>query len=138
MGRMGERLVHFLPRRMYECYLLQPAALATVMNGIENFREPPVSEEEVRELLGAKRDERDEGGRQLKYFCRGIADVPADWEARINAAKFLEDAFQELSETRVSYEKTTHSVAITEWLIANDPDALRDIVDLLNRVLNVR
>jgi hypothetical protein len=43
----------------------------------------------------------------------------------------LEDAFRELSETRASYDKTTHSVAITEWLIANQPAALDEIAEFL-------
>jgi hypothetical protein len=108
---------------MCENYLLNPAAVATVINGIAGFRDHAVLEDEVRQLFERKRMERKEGGEQLLYFCRGTVDVAADWERRIDAASLLEDAFKELSETRASYEKTTHSVAITEWLIANRPAA---------------
>jgi energy-coupling factor transporter ATP-binding protein EcfA2 len=127
--------VHFLPRRMYENYLLYPAAVAAVMNGIAGFRDQPISEDEVRRFFERRRGERKEPGMQLRYFCRGVADVPADWERNIDAAKLLEDTFQELSETRASYEKTTHSIAITEWLIANEPAAVREIAEFLMRLL---
>jgi len=133
--RMDPDRVRFLPRRMYENYLLDPAAVAAMMNGIAGFRDPAVSEDEVRRLFERRRGEQDQGGRQLRYFCKGTVDPPADWESKIDAASLLEDAFKELSETRASYEKTTHSVAITEWLIANRPAALRDIAEFLDQLL---
>ncbi len=46
---------HFLPRRTYENYLLNPAAIADVTNGLENFREDPVTESEVKVLIEQKR-----------------------------------------------------------------------------------
>jgi hypothetical protein len=76
LTRMDRARVHFLPRRMYENYLLNPAAVAAVMNGIEGFRDQPVLEDEVRQLFDRKRGERKEGGQQLRYFCRGVVDVP--------------------------------------------------------------
>jgi len=121
---------------MYENYLLDPAAVAAVMNGIAGFRDQPVSEDEVRQLFEKKREQRKEGGQQLRYFCRGVVDVPADWERLIDAAKLLEDTFQELSANHALYEKTTHSVAITEWLIEHKPGDLREVADFL--VLRLR
>jgi predicted ATPase len=135
LRRMDPGHVHFLPRRMYENYLLHPAAVASVMNGIDGFRQTPVTEDEVRQFFNTKRDERDQGAQQLCYFCRGAVHVPADWECRIDAAGLLTDAFQQLSETRVSYEKTTHSVAITEWLIENQPAELQEITAFVAQLL---
>jgi hypothetical protein len=43
--------------------------------------------------------------------------------------------FSELSETRVAFEKTKHSVALTKWLIRNDPASLQEIVALLGTIL---
>ena len=131
LTRMDPGRVRFLPRRMYENYLLDTAAVSAVMNDIAGFRAQPVSEDEVRQFFDGRRGDRKEGGRQLRYFCAGTDAVPPDWENSIDAAKLLEDAFRELSETRASYEKTTHSVAITERLIATRPEALRDVVDFL-------
>lgn len=128
LERMGQGLVHFLPRRMYENYLLNSAAIAAVANSIGGFRETPVSEEEVGRSLEAKRQD-------VRYFCRGTRQVPAEWAISIDGAKALGDIFQEMSENRVVYEKTTHSVALTDWLIQNDPEVLREIADLLAALL---
>jgi predicted ATPase len=135
LRRMDPGHVHFLPRRMYENYLLHPAAVACVMNGINGFRQAPVTEDEVRQFFHAKRDERELGEHRLSYFCKETATVPADWERRIDAARLLTDAFRDLSETCVSYEKTTHSVAITEWLIENQPGELQEIAAFVDQLL---
>jgi predicted ATPase len=134
LTRMDPGRVRFLPRRMYENYLLVPAAVAAVMNGIAGFRDRAVSEDEVQQLIDRKRLEK-QGAQQLRYFCRGTVDVPADWARRIDAAGLLADAFDDLSETRVSYEKTTHSVALTEWLIENSPGELQEVSAFLVQLL---
>jgi hypothetical protein len=124
--------VHFLPRRMYENYLLDPAAVAAVMNDTQGFRDPPITEDEVSQLFDLKRGQLlDERGQDLRYFCRGTVQVPGDWVLHIDAATLLRDAFRELSAARVSYEKTTHSVAITRWLLEHRPGAVREVAHFL-------
>ena len=134
----GRGLVYFLPRRMYENYLLHPEAVAEVMNGIEGFRRQPISGDELREVFARKRtevDPRDPTGRQLMYFCKGTVEVPEDWECVIHSADLLKDVFKEVSETRVQYEKTKHSVAITECLIRRKSESLADLGKWLVRLL---
>jgi hypothetical protein len=102
------------------------------LNGIEGFRDVPLTDDEARQFFDQKREQLlDERGQDLRYFCRGTVQVPGDWELHIDAATLLGDAFRELSGARVSYEKTTHSVAITRWLIEHKPDALREIAAFL-------
>ena len=43
-----------IPRRMYENYLLEPYSIAQTLNQIPNFRETPVTEDEVREFINAR------------------------------------------------------------------------------------
>jgi hypothetical protein len=94
------------------------------------------TEDEASHLFDQKRQQLlDERGRDFRYFCRGTLRVPDDWVRRIGAAGLLRDVFQELSGARVSYEKTTHSVAITEWLIEHRPRELGEIADFLVQVL---
>jgi predicted ATPase len=125
----GGRAV-FLSRRMYENYLLNAVGIAAVANEIAGFRpSKPVSEEEVQRLIEAKRQ-------TLDFYCRGIKSIPADWMQGIDGARVLSEIFSELSETRVTFEKTKHSVALTKWLIRNDPGRLQEIVDLLAGLLS--
>lgn len=126
--------VHFLPRRMYENYLLDPDAVAATVNAIEGFSHNPIQAAEVTALFAKKRPET-KSAVQLRYFCDRTTAVPTDWELAIDAAKLLSDAFNELSETRVSYEKTKHSVAITKWLLENKPEALKELADFVDKLL---
>ena len=139
LRRLAPGLVHLLPHRMYENYLLDADAVAEVMNEIDGFRpNRPVSIDEVAALFSSKRDERDPrdtSGKQLKYFCKGTGVVPINWESTIDAAALLRDVFTELSETRIAYEKTKHSVAITECLIRRKPEVLNDFAEWIAGVI---
>jgi hypothetical protein len=132
LRRLAPDLLHFLPRRMYENYLLDPEAVSVVANRIEGFRPQGIVAEEVQQLFMRKleeRDSRDPTGRQLLYFCKGTTVVPEDWERHVHAGNLLKDAFTELSEARVEYEKTKHSVAITEYLIRYKRERLVELSD---------
>ena len=128
----SDGLVRFISRRMYENYLLNPLAIATVVNAIEHFRENSVTEQEVRQLIKVMQQDQ-------RYFCRG--EIPRDAQRRleeIDAAAVLNDIFSGLSETRVVFNKVEHSVALTEWILEHCPEDLREIVDLLENALNGR
>jgi hypothetical protein len=53
----------------------------------------------------------------------------------VNGAKLLTDLFNELSETRVLYDKIKHSVELVKYILSNGPEELREIVDLLTGML---
>jgi len=126
--RDSQSLAHFLPRRMYENYLLSARAIAAIVNTIDGFRPQAVGEDEVQELLDKK-------GSNLSYFCPGTAAVPADWVNHVDAARALAEIFSELSETRVAYDKTKHSVAISDWILHCDPEHFRELADWLTSLL---
>jgi len=60
-----------------------------------------------------------------------MAQAPADWLNKVDGATILKEMFNELSETRVAYDKVKHSVAITEWLIDNASGDLKELSDAL-------
>jgi len=128
--RESQDVFHFLPRRMYENFLLDSPAIATLANQIEGFRPQGVRENEVQGLIDTKRQER-------RYYCDAPQQIPADWITHIDGAQVLSDIFGELSENRVSYEKTRHSVAITEWILQSKPEHFRELADWLVRLLPV-
>lgn len=134
LRKMGKGQVYFLTCRMYENYLLDGEAVAAVINGIKDFRPAPVSAQELNDLFLKKRGCSESGRQQLKYFCKGVTQVPDDWE-KIHAADLLEDIFAELSENRVPYEKTTHSVELTKWIIEHKPEMLKEIIGLLSPII---
>ncbi|MBW4680599.1 MAG: AAA family ATPase [Microcoleus vaginatus WJT46-NPBG5] len=128
----------FLPRRMYENYLLHSQAIAFVINS-EN-PDDNITPEEVEIFLLKKYEDR-------KYYSRNHikeSNYSPEWvkeninaiKENINAAKVLEYLFDELSDSRVAFKKTRHSVQITKWLIENDPDSLSEISNLLKKALS--
>jgi hypothetical protein len=129
LRKLSQGRAVFLSRRIYENYLLSAAGIAAVANEIVGFRpDRPVSKEEVQRLIEAKRQTSD-------FYCPGTKSIPADWIRGIDGARVLSEMFSELSETRVAFEKTKHSVALTKWLIRNDPASLQEIVALLGTIL---
>jgi predicted ATPase len=126
----GMQTVHFLPRRMYENYLLNPQAIAAVTSTIERFRETALAVDEVKEWLNNHCWD-------TKYFERSISEEARTdqvWLQKVHGAKVLADIFNTFSETRVTYDKIIYGVALTEWLIANAPGDLREISDLLDSI----
>ena len=130
MFKLSGKLAVFLPRRMYENYLLNPRAIAETANAIDGFRPNPLTEEEVRAALDAKVAD-------PSYFCPHayMADG-TDRTKKVNAARVLEELFERFSETRVTYQKVLHGVALTEWLVKNAPGDLNEVAEALSRVLS--
>jgi energy-coupling factor transporter ATP-binding protein EcfA2 len=123
--------VEFLGKRMYENYLLNPAAIAAVAKAIEGFvgRERSLTEEDIANWLSEKRKDSKYGRPK-----EGKTDQP--WSEYVDAAKLLGDLFSHFSETRVQYDKVIHSVQLTDWLIENSPEDLREIAGLLAGILD--
>jgi energy-coupling factor transporter ATP-binding protein EcfA2 len=127
-------LVHFLPRRMYENYLLYPPAIAAVLNYADTSELTIASPEAVEALISVYRQER----RYLKGHTPATLDTIDDlsWERYCDAASVLHDVFATLSDQRVAFRKTEHSLALTEWVLTNDPAALVELVEFLLSVVN--
>jgi hypothetical protein len=124
--------VKFLPRRMYENYLLHSEAIATVLNNLDEYRKNFITASDINELLNEARQQKD-------YFPKTISNhkiLDHHWvDIHIDGARVLKDIFSKLSESRVEFSKTRDSVKLTEWLILNQPDSLEEISKLLDEVL---
>ena len=65
-----------------------------------------------------------------------MSDINADsWLVHVNGANLLYDMTQELSNAKLEYQKTTHSVWLTEWAIENKPELLEDVKELIATTL---
>jgi hypothetical protein len=120
--------IHFIARRLYENYLLNPDAIAAVANTIEGFSQSPVTKKQVTEWL-------DKHKREAKYYKPLKFSNEADWMINVDGANLLADLFSDLSETRVEFDKSQHSLALTEWLLENAIEDLSEISNLLTAIL---
>lgn len=116
-NRLGSK-AYFTERRMLENYLLHPAAVASLINEIDAGRNGEVTLEQVREL-----------------FDRERAKANQDWIREAHGANFLKLAVKELTEARCDYRKLDHGRYLTDWLLRNAPDELRDLHTLLTQIL---
>ena len=124
------RNVFFLPRRMYENYLLNPDAVAAVASGIKGFRQDPLTPGQVQAWLDQHRSDR-------RYFAPLPIETDQDrWKSDVRGATLLTDLFSELSETRVRYDKVRDGVALTEWLLTNAPEDLREVAQKIEQTLS--
>jgi predicted ATPase len=130
--RQSRGRVRFLPRRLYENYLLNPAAIAAVANSIEGFSDgAPITPEGVSAWIERHRWER-------AY----IDPVPPEndrtdehWRLSGHGANLLADLFNALSDCRVEYNKIPYGVALTEWLLENAPEDLEELAVFLSTAL---
>jgi predicted ATPase len=114
-------VLHFLPRRCYEKYLLDSAALCALLNELHCFRQQPISEATVQKWIEANGAKLDFGASEENVFSE-------NWLVKVDAAKLLEALFQELSQSTEIYRKTLHSPQLTKWLLDHNKASLDELV----------
>jgi hypothetical protein len=120
LSRQSEGRVHFLKRRMYENYLLNPRAIVAVASGLEGFRDSSLTLEEVDD-----------------WFCRrGYEPSEEVWKVDVHGARLLEQLFKEFSGGTYPYDKVVHGTALTRWLLDHSPEQLAEVRELLEQVLD--
>lgn len=130
LKRQSRNRVQFTRKRLYENYLLNPTAIAAVVNNIKGFSRRKFNERQIRQWI-------DEHKRESKYFrpFKFPVENEETWTDNVHGALLLEDLFAQLSKGLVPYDKTEHSVMLTEWVVKNAPEELREISQLLIRML---
>ncbi len=130
LRRLGHNRVHFLPRKMYENYLLNPEAIAAVIAGLKEFESFPPTTDNIQAWLNTH---------QWDYFGKSITqtqkDEPGFWHREVDGVKVLNDIFRQFLGEGYTYEKIEYGVAITKWLIEHSPDDLGEIATLLTNLL---
>lgn len=116
-------LIRFLPRRVYESFLIHPAAIAAVM--------PSAGDQGRIEAWLIQH-----GGRPAFHASKEWQGDFKDlkWLAKVDGARLLACLFSELTTTKEEYRKTQHSVELTKWLVENAPahiESLRSYVQEL-------
>lgn len=107
----SDGLIQFIPRRMYENYLLNPKGIAVILNEADTGKPTEITEDKIDEWLNQNR-------LSQNYIS---ASDHGDWLKKVDAAKLLNDLFNALTETRVCYDKLKHGVKLTDWIIKNSP-----------------
>lgn len=117
--------LHFLPRRMYENYLLHPQAIASTISATDGIN--AVGAEAVHEWI--------QGAQERGDFLDEEVEDEDTWQERVHAASLLEEMVPDLTDDQLIYRKVEHGRAITQWLIENDEDELEEVANLLSKIL---
>jgi AAA ATPase domain/AAA domain, putative AbiEii toxin, Type IV TA system len=121
-------LMHFLPRRAYENYLLCPSAIVAVINA-ELEADKAVVEDDIHRWIKAK------GKEHHSKSTEPDTENWDQWVKECDAAKMLQNMFGDISEATVEYRKTQHSIALTDWLLENAPEALEELIEYVMSLL---
>lgn len=118
----------FLPRRNIECYLLDADAITFVCNSIKGFttQDEGLTATRVEEAMIALAGE-------ARYWPSLESPNPGSLDSPlIDGARLLSSLFNQLSEARVKYSKTIHSVAIYDWLSQHKVEKLDQLHSFLD------
>jgi hypothetical protein len=126
LGKLSGGRLRFLPRRMYENYLLNPEAIAVFVNAIPGFSPEEITAGRIREVI-------EDRLRDRAFRCPGVSSLGL---GSVDGARVLEEIFSRFSETRVAYQKVPHGIALTEWLIEHRPEELNEVATLLKGMLD--
>ena len=129
MKKLSGDLAQFTPRTMYENYLLDPKAIAAIINDRDANRDKPLTDTDISDWI--KKSSSNKKYHDEEAPLEENINEPTWIEKNINAGKVLEDLFMDLTETRVEYRKTRDSFKITEWLIDNNPEHLTELSNFL-------
>ena len=107
LSRQLGNLLHFLPRRCFENYLLHPEALSALFVSVGE----QVTAEHVQNFLSEKRSNQNLD----------------EWLNSCNGARVLKEMFAILTEHRHQYFKIRHGQALVEWLLQHDRAYLNEL-----------
>ncbi len=130
--RAGNNLVRWLPRRMFENYLLDASAIAAVINEIDLGRESALT----REIVEGKLSECAQRRTDFTGEYEETGFQSESWYDCVNGSALLDEVFGELTGQRVLYRKVEHGLRLTEFLIAERSDALRSLAALLSGLIH--
>jgi energy-coupling factor transporter ATP-binding protein EcfA2 len=130
---LKDRGIHLIPRRMYENYLLHPAAIAAHIVELDGYEGKDSLEASIQAWLDLHKWD-------ANYFHGKVSKQSDDyWLVNVHGAQILHDIYK--AHTHVDRphsfldNKVEYSVWLTEYLIKHEPDALRELAEFIDDVI---
>ena len=121
-------VVHFIPRRNYESFLIHVPAITAVLNSLPAFSAAPIDATKVAEWI-------EDNGGKAHYKADGIKICSPEWYAKIDGSAMLERFLEELSGNKETFRKPLYSVQMTRSLLEHDIESLRQLIDYVSSIL---
>lgn len=114
LTRSSKGLAKFLPRRMYENYILDAHAVTELLASLLPEGAAP-AQQNVEDALAT-----------------AVADQSI---AEVHGADILSEVISTLSGTLLEYRKVEHASWITRWLIEHNPESLAELADFVEKLV---
>jgi len=122
LRKESRNLVHFLPRRNIECYLLEPAAIADFIVSKDPQSAGGVDAAKVEAALKVAANERPIHIREWKG---DINDV--DWLSAVDGASLIELVCASLSDQRAAFSKKNDTLFLMQSILGRNPPFLEPL-----------
>lgn len=122
MKRQAKGQLHFLPRRHFECYLLEPGAILAFIISKDSSLVQTLTAPVVAETIKAAASERPFW---IQEWNDDIANVK--WLGRVDAANLIRDVCGKLSGQRVTFGKKDDSLFLLRHILKHNPDAVSEL-----------
>jgi predicted ATPase len=129
MIRDSRRAMHFLPRRMMECYLVNPEAIAEFLlqrDQEQNNVDADLVIGKLIELAG--------GGKfKIPEWSGDLAEP--SWLAKVDAAKLIAECCGQLSEHRVTFNKKNDTLALLQRILATHREQVTELLEHVEKLV---
>lgn len=133
ISRRAKGLVRWLPRRMYENYLIDPEAISQLVNSEDGTRPELLTAAEVSAWLS-------EHASAKKYFLKHEKAShygSETWLSNVHGGRVLHDLFEELSNLRIRYDKVKHGEALTKSLSISPSESFIELATFISECSTV-
>lgn len=131
MNEKSGGLLSFLPRRNFECYLLDPIAILNLVV----TKDPSSSATVTKESVAAKLSELASDKKlRTNEWTGDLEDV--NWLEKVDAAKLIAQTVTELSEGRATFNKKEDSLDLLKDIIARDRQKLLPLYEYVKSLVD--
>jgi predicted ATPase len=131
MQRTAQGRLHFLPRRHFECYLVDAAAIAAFIISKDDTSNCSVTISAVEVAL------KESAGERPFLISEWNGELTDDnWLARVDAANLIQMVCGKLTEHRVRFSKTHDSLFLMRHILQHDPSKLMPLKTYVESLVN--
>jgi hypothetical protein len=130
LKRQSGDAIQFLPRRHLECYFLHPQSIADFIASKELPEQERVSPNAVRVEM-----ERLAGTQEfsLREWANSINDTA--WQSKVNAARLIDQVCQNLTASRVCFDKVNDCPSLLKLVLKNDASRVIELQEYVTKII---
>jgi hypothetical protein len=123
----------FLPRRHFECFLLDPAAIAAFINNHVPDLAKPVSPDDVLAYLTSVG-----GNPTFKATQQWHGDIlDENWLAEVDAVTLLKETCNQLTGNCLDFSKTGHSLELLQHILIHNRESLGELINYVKKLIDL-